>query len=678
MTHQEIANFIWSVADEVLRDHFKRSKYADVILPFTVLRRLDCVLEDTNDKVYAEYQKLKDNVTGHGLENKLKQVAEHSFYNISKYNFSKLIDDSKNIYDNLNNYINGFSENMKDVLEKFKLRTNIDLLHKKNLLFLFVQKFASSNVDLHIDKVDNHQMGYIFEELIRRFNESSNENPGEHFTPREVIRLMANIVISPEKEELKKESIIKTVFDPACGTGGMLSITKEHILNNINPKADIKLFGQEINDETYAICKSDMMIKGDDADAERIKFGSSISDDGHSNTTFDYMLTNPPFGKDWKNEKDAMELNSRFDEKRLPRTSDGQLLFLIHILSKMADEGSRLAIVLNGSPLFTGDAGSGESNIRRWVIENDWVEAIIALPNQLFYNTGINTYIWIPTNNKEAKRKGKIMLINAVGEYIKMRKSLGDKRNEISPTQINNITKLYENFEDVGDKVKIFDNSYFGYRKITIERPLKLNFQLNKDRIERLKDDNAFKKLAISKKKTPEVKEADELEGRKQQDAILKALLDANDNTLYKNRDKFKTRLDELLSTVSIDTKTKNSIVKAILKALSEKDETADICVNSKKQPEADTTLRDYENVPLTQDVYDYFDKEVKPHVPDAWVSEDKKHTDDIDEKIGKVGYEINFNRYFYKYQPPRDIAIINKEIDTLQNEIVDILKQIG
>ena len=348
MTHQEIANFIWSVADEVLRDHFKRSKYADVILPFTVLRRLDCVLEDTNDKVYAEYQKLKDNVTGHGLENKLKQVAEHSFYNISKYNFSKLIDDSKNIYDNLNNYINGFSENMKDVLEKFKLRTNIDLLHKKNLLFLFVQKFASSNVDLHIDKVDNHQMGYIFEELIRRFNESSNENPGEHFTPREVIRLMANIVISPEKEELKKESIIKTVFDPACGTGGMLSITKEHILNNINPKADIKLFGQEINDETYAICKSDMMIKGDDADAERIKFGSSISDDGHSNTTFDYMLTNPPFGKDWKNEKDAMELNSRFDEKRLPRTSDGQLLFLIHILSKMADEGSRLAIVLNG------------------------------------------------------------------------------------------------------------------------------------------------------------------------------------------------------------------------------------------------------------------------------------------------------------------------------------------
>ncbi len=692
MTHHEIANFIWSVADEVLRDDIKRSKYADVILPFTVLRRLDCVLEDTKDKVYDEHLRLKGKVKDKALEQQLITKAKHHFYNISNFNFSKLLNDSTTIKGNLINYINGFSENMREVLEKFKLDDTIKILGNKNLLFLCVQKFA--RVDLHPDKVDNHQMGYIFEELIRRFNESLNENPGEHFTPREIIKLMANIVINPDKEELKKDGIIKTVFDPACGTGGMLSITKEHIQNKINPNVNIKLFGQEINDETYAICKSDMMIKGDDADAERIKFGSSLSEDGHPHTTFNYMLTNPPFGKDWKKDKEAIEKeaigkednkkednkkeDSRFHEERLPRTSDGQLLFLIHLISKMSDGGSRIAIVMNGSPLFTGDAGSGESNIRRWIIEKDWLDAIIALPNQLFYNTGINTYIWILTNKKEKKRQGKIMLINAVDEYIKMRKSLGDKRNELSDEQIDYITSLYENYEEVEDKVKIFDNSYFGYRKITIERPLKLNFKLSKERIDRLKDERAFVNLAKSKKKNQEAKELEEKAGLKLQNDIVNTLLEANDGTLYKNRSKFKKRLEELFSDIITDTKTKNSIIKACIKSMSERDETAETCKDSKKNPEPDTDLRDYENVPLIQDIYQYFDKEVKPHVPDAWISEDKKYSDDEDGNIGKVGYEINFNRYFYKYQPPRDIKLIDDEINTLQNEIVEILSQIG
>ena len=402
---QEIANFIWSIADEILRDDFKRGKYPDVILPFTVLRRLDCVLAPTKEKVLKRYEELK----AKGLENmdgQLRRAAGHSFYNVSKFDFPKLLDDPKNIGKNLRAYINNFSENMRDVIDRFKLRGTIDTLDEKGLLFVLVQKL--SDADLHPDKVDNHTMGTIFEELIRRFNEQSNENPGEHFTPREVIRLMVRLLINGDRAVLKQESAIRTVFDPACGSGGMLSIAKEHVLGEINPNADIRLFGQEVNDETYAVCKSDLLIKGDDRDSDNIKPGSCLSADGHTRATFDYMLTNPPYGKDWKKEQSFIgEEAARGDAGRFgagtPRISDGQILFLQHMISKMKpvrEGGSRIAIVMNGSPLFTGDAGSGESEIRRWILENDWLETIVALPGQLFYNTGINTYIWVLTNRK--------------------------------------------------------------------------------------------------------------------------------------------------------------------------------------------------------------------------------------------------------------------------------------
>jgi len=414
---QEIANFVWSIADEILRDDIKRGKYPDVILPFTVLRRLDCVLAPTKDKVLKRYEDLK----AKGLENmegQLRRAAGHSFYNISKFDFPKLLDDPKNIGKNLRAYISSFSENMRDVIDRFKLRGTIDTLDEKGLLFALVQKL--SDADLHPDKVDNHTMGTIFEELIRRFNEQSNENPGEHFTPREVIRLMVRLLINGDRAVLKQESAIRTVFDPACGSGGMLSIAKEHVLGQINPNADIRLFGQEVNDETYAVCKSDLLIKGDDRDADNIKPGSCLSADGHARATFDYMLTNPPYGKDWKKEQAFIdEEAARGDAGRFgagtPRISDGQILFLQHMISKMkpvSDGGSRIAIVMNGSPLFTGDAGSGESEIRRWILENDWLETIVALPGQLFYNTGINTYIWILTNRKPKARRGKVLLVN--------------------------------------------------------------------------------------------------------------------------------------------------------------------------------------------------------------------------------------------------------------------------
>ena len=413
---QEIVNFIWPVADEVLRDDFKRGKYPDIILPFTVLRRLDCVLAPTKDRVLTRHKELRKQ----GIQNvdgQLRKAAGHSFYNTSKFDFPKLLDDPKNIGKNLIAYINGFSENMRDVIDNFVLRNNIDLLDQKDLLFLLVKKF--STVDLHPGRVDNHAIGTIFEELIRKFNEQTNENPGEHFTPREVIRLMVHLVLNGDREILRQQQVTRTVFDPACGSGGMLSIAKEYVLGQINPKADIRLFGQEVNPETYAVCKSDMLIKGDDRDADNIKPESSFSKDGHPRSTFDYMLTNPPYGKDWKKERELIEAEANKTGGRfsagLPRISDGQLLFLQHMLSKMrpvAEGGSRIAIVMNGSPLFTGDAGSGESEIRRCILENDWLETIVALPGQLFYNTGINTYIWVLSNRKPKDRKGKALLVN--------------------------------------------------------------------------------------------------------------------------------------------------------------------------------------------------------------------------------------------------------------------------
>lgn len=672
----EKVSFIWGVAD-LIRDTFKRGKYQDVILPFTVLRRIDCVLAPTKEKVLEENAKLK----AKKLENpapRLCKVSGYAFYNTSRYDFDKLLADAPNLAANLRNYINGFSPNMKEVLEKFDFDNTIKKLDEANLLFQVMERFKT--IDLHPDKVSNHEMGYIFEELIRKFNEALNENPGEHFTPREVIRLMVNLLLAQDKEALGRNHIVRTIADPCCGSGGMLTIAKERILE-INPHADVYLFGQEVNPETWAVSKSDMLMTSPDGrDAENIAFGSVLSNDKHADKRFDYLLANPPYGKDWKRDQEAVEAEhergyaGRFGAG-LPRISDGQLLFLQHMLNRMKDPkdgGSRVAIIMNGSPLFTGDAGSGESEIRRWILENDWLEALVAMPEQLFYNTGIATYVWVLTNRKEKKRKGKVQLINASSFWVPMRRSLGDKRREISDDQIQQITGLFTAFKE-GEHCKIFDVTDFGYRKITVERPLRLNFQASPERIARLKDETAFRNLAISKKKNPKERAAEEAEGRKEQDAII-AMLGKLPATLFKDRAQFETVLDKAMK--AADLKLAAPIRKAILSALSERDETAEICRDEDGNPEPDPELRDTENVPLKEDIQVYFDREVKPHVPDAWIN--TAIVDHKDGKVGKVGYEINFNRYFYTYQPPRPLEAIEADIKAVEKDILEMLREVA
>jgi len=671
----EKVNFIWSIA-ELLRDSFKRSKYQDVILPLTVLRRIDCVLEPTKDKVLKTAAKLKSKLEN--LSPQLCKASGFAFYNTSLYTFERLLDDAPNLALNLRNYINGFSDNMREVLEKFDFDNTINKLDEAGLLFLVMERFK--NIDLHPDKVSNLEMGYIFEDLIRRFNEAMNENPGEHFTPREVIELMASLLISKDADILSRNHIIRTVYDPCCGSGGMLTIAKNKIFG-INPNADIHLFGQEVNPETFAVCKSDLYMKSADGrDAENIAFGSTLSNDRHAGNRFDYLLTNPPFGKEWKMDKDAVEREAergytgRFGAG-LPRISDGQLLFLQHMLGRMKDVkdgGSRVAIVMNGSPLFIGDAGSGESEIRRWILENDYLEAIIALPEQLFYNTGIATYVWVLTNRKEEKRKNKVQLINATGFWTPMRKSLGDKRRQISKDQISEITAIHSTFSE-GEFCKVFDTSAFGYRKITVERPLRLNFRAIPERIERLLREKAFINLAVSRKKNAEQKAKEEADGRKQQEAMLDAL-DTMPDTLFKDRPSFEKALDKAVKDAGL--KLNAALRKAILSALSERDETAEICLDKDGYPEPDSELRDTENVPLKEDINAFFDREVKPHVPDAWINIAIR--DHKDGEIGKVGYKINLNRYFYKYQPPRPLEEIEADIKAIEKEIIEILKEVA
>lgn len=663
-------SFIWSIAD-LIRDTFKRGKYQDVILPFTVLRRLDCVLEPTKEEVLAAYHQYKDKLDN--LDPLLCKKSGFAFYNSCPYDFDKLLDDPKQLAANLKLYINSFSGNMREVLEKFDFANTIDKLEQSDLLFLVTERFK--NIDLHPDKVSNLEMGYIFEELIRKFNEALDENPGEHFTPREVIQLMVNLIFSPDKTQLSQEYITRSVYDPCCGSGGMLTIAKDRILE-LNPKAQVFLFGQEVNPETFAVCKSDLYMKSvNGKDAENIKFGSTLSQDQHSDKTFDYLLANPPYGKDWKRDKDAVETEAQKAGSRFsagtPRISDGQLLFLQHMIARMKPEtqgGSRVAIVMNGSPLFTGDAGSGESEIRRWILENDWLEAIIALPNDLFYNTGIATYIWVLTNHKAAERRGKVQLINASEFWLPMRKSLGSKRREISSEHIREITEIFQSFQP-SEVSKIFDSEDFGYRKITVERPLRLNFQASPERIERLKEQSAFASLAVSKKKSAEMKGIEEQAGKEQQKLIL-AMLNSFPDTLYHDRGEFEKVLKKGMKTGGITVAA--AVYKAILSALSERDETANICLDKQGNPEPDTDLRDTENVPLKQDINDYFDREVLPHVTDAWISDTVR--DVRDGAIGKVGYEINFNRYFYKYQPPRTLEAIEADIKEVEGEILAML----
>jgi type I restriction enzyme M protein len=495
------AAFIWSVAD-LLRGDYKQSEYGKVILPLTVIRRLDCVLEPTKQAVLDRHKLLAGRIENMGPV--LQAVAGQQFYNTSPLTFTKLLDDPDTIADSLQLYIGGFSETARDVIDKFEFGVQIERLRKANLLYKVIGKFAE--IDLHPDVVSNLEMGYLYEELIRRFSELSNETAGEHFTPREVIRLMVNLLFIDDEDVLTRPGIVKTLYDPACGTGGMLSVAEEH-LRSLNPQARLEVFGQELNAETYAICRSDMMIKGQDA--SHIAYGNSFSEDHHEGQRFDYLLANPPFGVEWKKveaevrrEAEKKGFSGRFGAG-LPRINDGSFLFLQHMISKMKrpeDGGSRLAIVFNGSPLFTGTAGSGESEIRRWIIENDWLEAVVALPDQLFYNTGISTYFWVITNRKAPERRGKVQLVDAREFFVKMRKSLGEKRKEISAEQIEEITRLYGEFA-AGQKVKIFPNEEFGFLRITVERPLRLRWEVTDETFTAVMAAKPVQKLAEEKQK---------------------------------------------------------------------------------------------------------------------------------------------------------------------------------
>jgi type I restriction enzyme M protein len=667
----EITSFLWSIAN-LLRGDYRAADYGTVILPLTVLRRLDCVLEKTKPKVLAKHAELKQAKHPEGtIEKMLLRASGTSFYNTSKLDFEKLKGDPNNIALNLTSYIKGFSASARDIIEQFKFADQIAKLDEANLLFQVVSKFAE--VDLHPDKIPNYVMGSIFEELIRRFAEASNEDAGEHFTPREVIRLMVDLLFIEDEETLTKKGTVRTLYDPAAGTGGMLSVAEEY-LRELNPEAELKVYGQELNAESYSVCKSDMMIKGQNP--ENIVRGNSFSQDGHPNATFDYMLSNPPFGVEWK--KVQKEVEDEHEKKGfagrfgpgLPRINDGSMLFLLHMISKMkpvdpktGDGGSRVAIVFNGSPLFTGDAGSGESEIRRWIIENDWLEAVVALPDQLFYNTGISTYVWLVTNRKPPSRKGKVQLVNGVSLFRKMRKSLGNKRNELGKEHIEKLAMTYGDFL-TNDIAKVFDNEEFGFRRITVERPLRLNFQASTERIERLQEETAFRGLGKSKKKSA-AGEREAEEGRDMQKRLLRALGTLNSERVVKNRVAFERDLRVTLQNEKLQLPT--PLLRAVLSALSERDETADVCTDSNGRPEPDAELRDTENVPLKEDINTYFEREVRPHVPDAWIDASKT----------KVGYEIPFTRHFYKYTPLRPLAEIEGEIHELEKEIQGMLGEV-
>ena len=676
MTHfGDKVSFIWSVAD-LLRGPYRPNQYKDVMLPLTVLRRLDCVLEPTREKVLDAFRQLEAQGKIRNIEPLLDRAAGQLFHNTSPFTFEKLKGDPENIAANLIHCIKGFSSRAREIIEHFGFEEQIGRLETSGRLFLVVSKFAE--IDLHPDTVSNVEMGYIFEELIRKFNEASNEEAGDHFTPREVIRLMVDVLFTPDNDTLTTRGIVKSLYDPACGTGGMLTVSEEY-LRELNPDARLEVFGQDYNSQAFAVCGSDMMIKG--RDLENIRHGNSFTEDHFAGKKFDYMLANPPFGVEWKPEETAVRkeheelgFNGRFGAG-LPRINDGSLLFLLHMVSKMKDPkdgGTRLAIVFNGSPLFTGSAGSGESNIRRWIIENDMLEAVIALPDQLFYNTGISTYFWIVTNRKQPQRRGKVQLINAVDFFVKMRKSLGNKRNEIgaggngTPDHIGEITRLYGAFQE-GEHVRIFDNEDFGYRRITVERPLRLNFAVDADRMERVTECGPFLALAATRKRKDAAGARAEIaEGVKLQEGIFQALAPLESLGVVMNRAAFTAKVKAAFKRAGL--KLPAPLSKAILSALSERDEAADICRNSDGNPEPDSELRDFENVPLKEDIHEYMKREVLPHVPDAWVDESKT----------KIGYEINFNRYFYKYTPPRPLEEIEADLRQIEAEIAALLAEVA
>jgi type I restriction enzyme M protein len=677
---REKASFIWGIA-ELLRGDYKQADYGKVILPLTILRRFDCVLEATKVQVLEKNRTLKE-MSQQVREKVLNNAAGQSFHNTSKYDFLKLKDDANNIAPNLKNYIHGFSANAREILEYFDFVPHIERMDDANLLFKVVTEFC--NIDLHPDKLNNIEMGYIFEELIRKFAEQSNETAGEHFTPREVIRLMVNLLFIEDDELLRRPGIIKTMFDPACGTGGMLSVAEEYLREELNPEAQLEVFGQELNPESYAICKADMLIKGQSE--TNIKFGNSFTLDGFRDQKFDYMLSNPPFGVDWKKvekeikkEADLLGFDGRFGAGT-PRVNDGSFLFLQHMLSKMKpvnQGGGRLAIVFNGSPMFTGSADSGESNIRRWIIENDWLEAVVALPDQLFYNTGIYTYIWVLTNRKPANRKGKIQLIDARKFDAKMGKSLGNKRKRIpngvgddgqpdgTPKHIDTITKLYGDFTE-GEFSKIFKNEDFGYFRITVERPLRRKFELSAEQIELFKTTKAyigFKTHKVVTRVTP----ASNSSATPTQEERLLDVLQSLQGRKISSWAEFDLAFDSAIEDarpewgiVSIP----DPLKKAMKESFLVRDESAPIEIDKQGKQILDPELRDYENVPLTKDIQAYFKDEVLPHVPDAWIDESKT----------KIGYELPLTRHFYQYQPLRPLEEIDAEIKALEKEIAEMV----
>ncbi|EMQ4154641.1 SAM-dependent DNA methyltransferase [Acinetobacter baumannii] len=749
----QVAAFIWSVAD-LLRGDFKQSQYGRVILPFTLLRRLECVFESSKTSVLETNEKVKAMPLPEEAKEKilLKATKGLSFFNTSELDLSSL--GQKNIRANLGNYIQHFSKDAREIFEHFKFDEFTGLLDDANLLYKVIQKFAST--DLSPENISNHDMGLVFEELIRRFAESSNETAGEHFTPRDIVRLTTGLIFSQDDDALNKEGVIRTIYDPTAGTGGFLSSGTEYVYEH-NPEAVMRVFGQELNPESYAICKADMLIKGQDV--RNIKLGNTLSNDQLTYEKFDYMLSNPPFGVDWKKIEDEIKdeheqkgFNGRFGAG-LPRVSDGSLLFLMHLISKMRDvdstgQGSRIGIILNGSPLFTGSAGSGESEIRRYILEADLLEAIIALPTDMFYNTGIATYVWVLSNKKDAERKGKVHLINASNLSSKMRKSLGSKRNYLTESEIRTITQNYGAFEAVDTLTldgeseqqkpfssKIFNSYEFGYRRVTIERPLRLSAQLSDDRIATLRfapkpfnavmqkvyenygkdwtetsygqlsDDTQVEIRALIKAEFSELKEKDIK-------TVLEPKLWLEQRALMRKAQSLQTKIgtaqfdvfnifDELLKqalkdgNIKLEAKEKKQFLDAVTWKNVEAEPVINKVIKAQENPlygqfnykgkvvefVQDGDLRDAENIALdpsqstTDLIESYFKREVQPHVADAWINADKR--DAQDGEIGIVGYEIPFNRHFYVYEPPRDLAEIDADLDAVSREIMALLQEV-
>ncbi len=715
-----IVNFLWSIAED-LRDAFKKSENQNVVLPFVVLRRLDHVLLPTKEAVLEAEAKYRDKLEQrHDL---LCRTAGYAFYNKSPFTFDSLLDtEGHQLKQNLRKYVAGFSENIQQVFRRFDFDHTITRLDGVGLLYRVMSRFNEKvrpdrDTELNLAPWDpeknpgglnNHEMGTLFEELIRRYNEDIKENPGEHFTPKDVIRLLVRLTLSLWPDIKKVPGV--TVSDCTAGTGGMLTIAREEILAR-NPKCKVHLFGQELNPFTWAICKSDLLIiDPSETDPDNIKLGSTLSNDQHAGRHFDLQFANPPYGTEWKRDKEDVEAESRrgFNGRfgaGLPRISDGQLLFLQHKLFHMNpdDKPSFVGIVFNGSPLFTGEAGSGESEIRRWALENDRLYALVALPEQIFYNTGIQTYLWILTNRKPSKTKGKVLLLNASGEHFwsQLPKSIGAKRRTLDG-HIDPIVKLFAAYEE-SENAKLFRTTDFGYRRIQVERPLRLNFHNSEERLERLREVKTFANLATSKKRDPEAKAREIEEGRRYQEAILTALRSLAGEPI-RDAEVFEKHLKKALKDAGL--KISGPLKKVILSSLSERDETAKpvvkkeiAVVNASEAPERvdprhgifgeklatgmvrvleyepDTELRDHENVPLDHNVDTYFDTEVTPHVPDAWIH--PGFTDHKDGQIGKIGYSINFNRYFYRYQPPRDLEEIDRDIKEVEGEILEMLKEV-